>query len=968
MCATLPAGAPRAMLGFSMKSRPALFRSMLLLSLLAPVIALAAVFPHEGSDLPVDPAVHWGRLENGIRYAILPNHEPKGRASLRFAVSAGSLNENDSQRGLAHFLEHMAFNGSTHFPAGTLVEYFQRLGMSFGGDTNAFTSFDRTVYQLELPDTKAETMDKAFTLFADYAGGLLLDTSEIDKERGIILSEKRARDSVQFRQFIGEFEFLLPESRIIQRIPIGLEEIITKAPRDRFVEFYNAWYRPDLISIAVVGDFDPAVVEAALKKALSPVAARASALPAPSLGVVKNVDGVVTKFLPEAEAPAVQLAIETVTPYAFEPDTAANRLKYLPRTLALSMLNRRFSILVKKEGAPFLSGSVSANEQYDFFRNASVEMSCKPEQWQAALAVGDQELRRALQFGFEPAELKEAIARMRNSLEQAVKTASTRRSEGLASELADVFIDRQVFTHPTADLALYTPALDHVTPDDCLAALRSLWDEKIGRRIFVTGNLKLDDADKQIAAAYAASRAVAVTAPEKIEEGAFAYTSFGPAGEVAKKQVIEDLGITLIEFKNGVRLNLKPTDFEAGRIRVNVRVGGGRLTEPATLPGLAFATGSSFVLGGLGKHSADDLQRLLAGKTVGTGFGVANDAFNFSGATNRADLVLQLQLLCAFITDPGYRPEGMRQLQKNVGPYYTQLANTVQGPLQLEVPRLLANGDPRFGVPPKDAVLARTSDEVKAWLTPEFAHGALEIAIVGDFDVDATIAAVAATYGALPVRTAKPDYEAQRRVSYPAAPFAKEYTVPTEIPKGLVAFFWPATDNRDVKLSRRLGLLGSVFNDRLRKKIREEMGDTYSPNAGSNLSDTYRGYGFLSAEATVDPAQARKVADAIKAVATDLATNGVTDEELVRAKQPALTAIKQSLRTNPYWLGTVLSAGQEFPERIEWSRTRLSDIESITAAELTPLAAQYLVTAKVDEVISLPAAKPAAPAPAPAAK
>ncbi|HET7536688.1 MAG TPA: insulinase family protein [Candidatus Didemnitutus sp.] len=945
-----------------MKSRRTLLRLLLLVPFLAPLLSLAAGFPQEGSDLAVDPAVRWGRLENGIRYAIMPNTEPKGRASLRFVVAAGSLNENDDQRGLAHFLEHMAFNGSTHFPAGTLVEYFQRLGMSFGGDTNAFTSFDRTVYMLELPDTHAETLGKAFTLFGDYAGGLLLDAGEIDKERGIILSEKRARDSVQFRQFIGEFEFLLPDSRLIKRIPIGLEDIISHSQRDRFVEFYNLWYRPELISVVAVGDFDPALVETELKKALSPITARAPAQPTPEPGPAKNVDGVVTKFLPEAEAPAVHVSIQTITPYAFEPDTAANRLKYLPRTLALSMVNRRLSILVKKEGAPFLGGSISANEQFDFFRNASVEMTCKPEQWQAALAVGEQELRRALQYGFQPAELKEAVAKMRNNLEQAVRTAPTRRSEGLAGELADCFIDRQVFTHPTAEAALYTPALDHVTVDDCLAALRGVWDDKIGRRIFVTGNLKLDDADKQIAAAYATSHAVAVAAPEKVEQSAFAYTNFGAAGTVAKKQVIEDLGITLVEFKNGVRLNLKPTDFEAGRIRINVRVGGGRLTEPAALPGIAFVASNSFMLGGLGKHSSDDLQRLLAGKTVGSSFAVAQDAFHFGGTTNRADLALQLQLLCAYLTDPGFRPEGMRQLQKNIGPYYTQLANTVQGPLQLEAPRLLANGDPRFGVPPQAAVAARTTDEVKAWLTPEFTHGAVEVAIVGDFDVEAAIAAVASTYGALPPRSPKPGYEEQRKASYPAAPIAKEYFVPTEIPKGIVALFWPATDNRDVKLARRLTLLASVFSDRLRKKIREEMGDTYSPSAGANLSDTFRGYGLISADATVAPEQARKVADAMRAVADDLQKNGVTEDELLRAKQPAITAIKQSMRTNPYWLGNVLAAGQEFPERIEWSRTRLSDMESITPAELTPLAAQYLVAAKVSEFISLPEAKPAAPA------
>jgi zinc protease len=936
-----------------MKFRPALVRVLCLL-LLTPLSALTADFGHIGSDLPVDPAVTWGRLENGLRYALLPNHEPKGRASLRFTVAAGSLNETENQRGLAHFLEHMAFNGSKNFPAGTLVEYFQRLGLSFGGDTNASTGFDRTTYLLELPDTKNETFEKAFTLFSDYAGGLLLDQTEIDKERGIILSEKRDGDSIAFRQFIGEFEFLLPQSRLIHRIPIGTEKIITTAQREPFADFYNTWYRPELITVVVVGDFDPTVVETQLIKKLSPLTARAPAQPAPSLGQIDPITGVVARLHSEPEAPTVNVAIQTIQSYAYEPDTASNRLKLVPRSLALSMLNRRFAILAKQEGAPFLSGSIGVTEQYDFFRNASVEVSCKPAQWQAALATAEQELRRALQFGFQPAELTEAVANYRNGLEEQVRTAATRRSEGLADALTTLILERNVYTTPANDLALFEPVLAQVTLHQCLTALRAAWDEKTGRRLWVTGNLKLDDAEKQIIAAYETSRAIAVTPSATVTDSAFAYSDFGPAGTVTKRHDITDLGITLAEFSNGVRLNLKPTDFEAGSIRINVRVGAGRLIEPATQPGLVMLTNSVFLLGGLGKHSDDALERLLAGHTIGHNFSITNDAFNFSATTNRADLALQLQLLCAFLTDPGYRPESIRQIKQHLGPFYAQLAHVVEGPLQTEAVRLLASGDARFGISSEADFSARTLEEVKAWLTPEFAHGPIEIAIVGDCDAAETIALVAKTFGALPVRTAKPAYAAQRQVRFPGTPLKQHYTVPTEIQKGIVQLYWPATDNRDVRLSRRLNLLGSVFEDRLRLKIREQMGGSYSPGAGTMLSDSFPHYGMIVAEASVAPDQARAIADAIKGCAADLYQNGVTDEELVRAKQPILTSIKQSSRTNPYWLATVLSSAQEFPEKIEWSRTRLADTEGITAAELTQLARQYLDPAKASEFIAVP--------------
>ena len=936
------------------------FRPALLLSLLFAPLLTAATFPHEESDLPTDPAVRWGRLDNGLRYAVLANHEPRGRASLRLAVAAGSFEEEDSQRGLAHFLEHMAFNGSAHFPAGTLVEFFQRLGMNFGGDTNASTNFDRTIYLLELPDTKPATVDEAFTYFADVAGGLRLDPAEIDKERGIIESERRARDSVEYRNFIGEIDYLLPGTLVPRRVPIGTPEVITTATRERFAAFYDTWYRPELMILTVVGDVDPAAVERMLRENFSPLKSRAPARPMPALGDIPPATSLTARLHTDADAGSTTVSIETIVPYAFEPDTAANRLKYLPRSLALQMLNRRLSIRAKQEGAPFLGGLVGVTEQFDFYRNASVELISRPDQWQAALAVAEQELRRALLHGFQPAELAEAVAEQRNRLEQAVRGAATRRSPALANELVDTLLDRNVFTHPGTERALLAPALDHVTPEACLEAFRAAWNESQGRKIYVAGNLQLAEPEKEIIAAYQASSATPVTPPARVEQAAFAYTDFGPAGVVASRRQVDDLGVTQVEFQNGVRLNLKPTDFEAGKIQLSLRLGGGTLTLPAGQPGLNLVANTAFTAGGLGRHSIDDLQRILAGKTLGLSFSARPDAFVLGGSTSKDDLLLQLQLLCAYVTNPGYRPESLRQLRKAADQLYARLEHEISAPLQTEIPHLLASGDPRFGLPPKDAVLALSLDDLKTWLAPELAHGAIEIAAVGDLDPDALIAAVAKTFGALPARSAKPAYDDARRVALPAAPLVRQYSVPTEIPKAIVALNWSATDGREVRLTRRLRLLSEIFSDRLRVKIREELGGTYSPEAGADLSDTYPGYGFLVAEAVVAPAQARQIADAIKAVAADLHAHGVTTEELQRAKEPVLTQLRESSRTNGYWLANVLAAAQEQPQRLDWCRTRYSDNEAITTDELTALARQYLDPARMHEFIVLPATTPPA--------
>jgi len=352
----------------------------------------------------------------------------------------------------------------------------------------------------------------------------------------------------------------------------------------------------------------------------------------------------------------------------------------------------------------------------------------------------------------------------------------------------------------------------------------------------------------------------------------------------------------------------------------------------------------------------DDLQRILAGKTVGAEFRVGGDALNFGGSTNREDLLLQLQLLAAFMTDAGYRPESIRVAQKGFEQLYLKLDHTPNGPLQRDVPQLLASGDTRFGLPAKDVLLARTLDEERAWLGPQLANGPIEIALVGDLDVDATIDAVAKTFGALPPRAPKPALEAERKVVFPAA-FARQFAVPTEIPKGVVALYWPTTDARDVKFVRRLRLLTDVFSDRLRVKIREELGESYSPQAVSAPSETYRDYGLVYTMITVAPEKADQIVTATLAIADDLVKNGVTADELERAKKPILTALRESARTNAYWLGAVLGSAQEFPQRLDWCRTRYTDNEGITIAELNSLAKKYLSSDQAFRVIVVPEKK-----------
>jgi zinc protease len=927
-----------------------------------PLNAPASDWPHATSDIPVDPAVSWGRLDNGLRYAILPNAEPKERVSVRLLVQTGALMETESQRGLAHFIEHMGFNGTRNFAPGQLVEYFQRLGMAFGPDTNASTGFDRTQYQVELPKNDADSLRDAFKALRDYADGNLFIPEEIEQERGVILAEKRDRDSADFRATIAEWEFLMPTAILPQRFPIGTEEVIRHAPRELFLDYYDTWYRPERMALVVVGPVEPATVAPLIAAAFGDMKDRAPARPEPELGTVGTPDEIRAQVHRDPELPRISIGVQTVLPYAYEPDIAANRLKYLPRDLAYTMINRRLSELAKKEGAPFTSAEAHTGEILDFISNSTIEITTtKAEQWRPALAVAEQELRRALEHGFQPAELREATANLANALDDAVKQASTRRSPSLAAGLVGTIAGKNVFDHPTAERDLLKPALAKITVEDCLAGLRAAWSVS-GRLIFVSGNLPTEVDAAAVTAAFNESRATAVAAPEKIVEAKWEYSDFGPAGAITERREIADLGIVQVDFANGVKLNLKKTDFQAASIVLTARFGGGQLTMPADKPGLDLFTNAGAGLMGLGKHSSDDLRRIFAGRSVGGAFAVAKDAFTVSGATTPQDLELELQLLAAQATDPGYRPEAQRLLVRGMAQYYTRLQHTPEGVFPLEIQRVLADGDTRFGLPSLEALSGYTMDDVRGWLAPEIGKGPFELSIVGDIDIEATIGFVAKTFGALPARSAKPDYAEQRRVSYPAAGVTAERKVQTEIPRGNVFVFWPTDDALDAPRNRRINILADVFDDRLRLKIREGLGGAYSPQIGNSGSDTFPGYGYLLVQVGVDPAQAPTILAAVREIGESLRTGTVTDDELQRAKEPVLTSIRESARTNTYWLASVLAACREQPQRLDWARTRTSDIAAITRDEINAFAAKYLQPKRVVSYVVLPEPMPGAPA------
>lgn len=919
------------------------------LFLLTPVLAAAqdapakALWAHDGSDLKPDPAAVHGQMENGVRYIVLPNTEPPKRVSIRLHIATGSLMEEDDQQGLAHFMEHMAFNGTKNYPADEMVEFFQRLGMAFGADTNAHTSFDETVYKLELPDNSADFLGKGMLFMRDVADGMIIDGQQIEKERGVIMSEKNARDSVDFRTMIEGFKFGLPESLIPNRLPIGTEEVIKKAPRQRFLDYYRKWYTPNRMVVIVVGDVKVDAVKKVIAEHFTSLKAPAVAAPDPSLGKVTTGKGLLAKLHTEKEAGQITISVDAARPSRKLPDNTATRRAGMIRQLADSMLNRRFEVLAKKPDSPFLAAQSSHQDWMHFVESSSLEVSAKPEFWDQALAVGERELRRAVVHGFTKSELAEAVANLLTAVENAASEAPTRKSRMLADAISSGISDRRVFVHPSDMLTWAKAELPKVTPEQCHEALKTDWNMD-DIRIFIGGNLTLENSEAAITGAWKKSRAVEVSPEKEGADAAWAYTVFGEPGKVAAQKDVEDLAITQVQFANGVRLNIKPTDFKKDTIEFSASFGEGRLTAPKDKPGLPLFTQFNFETGALGRHSIDDLQRVLAGKTVDINFSVGDDSFGLAGKTNRRNLKEQFQLLAAFLSDPGWRDDGLARLKMSLPAIYQQVNHTPEGVLRSKADAFTHSDDYRFVFPQKEELSARTIDEMKAWLEPQLKTGYLEIGIVGDLDVREVIAAAAATVGALPARASeRATNDALRSVAFPKGTPEKELAFDSKIAKSMALVFWPTTDRmKDVRLSRQLSLVAEILSDRVRRKVREELGESYSPDVASMMSDTWPGYGQLMAMMTADAKDAKELCDIARKLGAELAAKGATADELERARKPLLTSLEEQRRNNTYWLGTVVAPSQSRPERLDWARSMIEDFKSVALEDINRLAKEYL--------------------------
>jgi zinc protease len=904
--------------------------------------ASAPTWAQTRSDIAPDPAVRFGTLPNGMRYAILKNTTPEKQVSLRLRIGSGSLEEQDAQRGLAHFLEHMAFRGSKSVPDGEVKKSLERLGLQMGADTNAFTAQTQTVYKFDLARNDEESIDRGLLLLRETGDALTLDPALFDTERGVVESELRLSDVPGSHMFDALLAFALPNQLVSERQPIGKKPILDAATVTLLRDYYRKWYRPERATLLVTGDIDVEAMEAKIRARFSDWKASSPAPREPDLGKPALRKSEAQVFT-EDGAPA-QAQLLWVRPFDPSVESVAKDRHIWIREIGFAVINRRLQAAAAAADRKFLRASVSFADPSYSAEIDSLNISFEADEWRPALLAAEALRRQTVEGGVQQTEVDREIEASHTRLKAQAAGATTRTTPALADMLDESVDHDQVFTTPAQDLAQFEQVTKDLTAAAVNEALRAEFAGN-GPLAFVSNPNEIADGDERALAALNEAERAVVVAAAPVQKEAWLYTSFGAAGVVADKTRVEDFDLTEVRFANGVRLNVKPTKFRADQVQVHVNLSGGRATMPTDRPSLDWADGT-LVLGGTGKLDYPAMQRVLAGKNYRVGFAMGDNVCSFSGETTTSDLPTQLQVLAAYVTDPGFRPEAFEQVRGLVLRQLTQAQSNPQVVFSLNVPSLLHSSDARWAPVTAERVTAAKVDELKGELLPALSQGSIEVTVVGDVTVDQAIEAVAATFGAIPARPAAQAHPIEG-VRFPAGsdtPVVVLHHGPAE--QGVSAIAWPTTDvfsdTRQVAVRQ---LLADIMSARLFDSVRAAAGAAYSPQTTGSSSTVFKDYGYLLALADVPPAKAPVFYDAVAKIAGDLKNNAVSQDELDRARNPALAKLTQAQQTNGYWTGSLAQA-QSDSRFLDLELRRAADLKGVTAADIQQAAAKYLADDK----------------------
>ena len=907
---------------------------------------------YENSDVPIDAAWRFGTLSNGLRYAIRRNGVPPGQVSVRLRVDAGSLMEQPDELGYAHFMEHLTFRGSRHVPDGESKRIWQRLGVTFGSDSNAQTTPTGTTYALDLPQATQASLGESLKILAGMMADPNIIDSAVNAERAVVLAERREGDGPQMRISDASRRHFFAGQPLADHSPIGTVATLNAATAARMEAFHQRWYRPENAVISIAGDIDPALAEELIKDNFAPWSVAGKGAPLPDFGE------------PDPKAPATKVAVEPgaptgltmawLRPWKPHADTIVYNQDKLTDMLALQIVSRRLEEAARAGGS-FLQAGV---DQQDVSRSADgtfVTIVPPDGNWEKALSDVRAIIEDAKATPPSQQEIDREYAQMDTALAIMVENADTESGAKQASDLVSAVDIRETTVSPQAALDIFRSGKPAMTPQKILDSTRRLFTAGVFRALLVMGKPQ-PGTDAKLAAAVAAPVKAATNARLADKSVSMAdLPRLGAPGQVVSRTPIGLPGMESVTFANGVKLTLFPNDAETEKVRINVRFGHGQQAFSPTRPAPGWAATYALVASGIGKLGQRALDDLTNGRRMGMDFAIDDDAFELQAVTRPADYKDQLQLFAAKLFAPGWDPAPLARVKSGAGVAYDAMSQAPDSVLARDLNWLLHDKDVRFRTPSRTEIDALTPQAFRATWEPLLASGPIEVQIFGQVKADDAIQAVAATFGALPPRPNAPVPAANRQMRFPAhveKPVILRHEGDKEQAAAVMA--WPTSGGFALtKEARQLEILTQIFNDRLFDKLRSTEGAAYSPSVQNSWPFSYDSGGYILVTSQVRPDRINYFYGVVKDTAADLAKTPVSDDELQRAVAPMRQLLVRAGTGNAFWMNQMEGATQD-PRYVQAMQTMAQDMLNVTPAQLQALAAKYLVPGKSWSAVVLP--------------
>jgi zinc protease len=918
--------------------------------LVASSLLIGNVLAQTAADIiPIDKMVTVGKLPNGLTYYVRKNSKPENKVELRLAVNAGSVLERDDQQGVAHFLEHMAFNGTKNFPKNELTNYLQKSGVRFGADLNASTGFDETVYMLPIASNDAQVLNNGFQVIRDWAGNLLLEMSEIDKERGIILEEKRMRQGAYMRMFSQYLPSLLNGSKYAQRIPIGKEEIITTAKRKAFTDFYNDWYRPNNMAVIVVGDIDVVATIAKIKTLFGDLKNPANAPVRNKIIPINWHTQDKAAVVTDKENTNNSLEIYLGVYKADEKNTWSSYKKSTINQLVSSMVNNRLQEYSLQPKSAIGGANLSLdNSEFRNWTGINISAMVK-DNVPAALNTVMSEILSAKKFGFSLAELDRAKKEVIENMEQMAAEKDKTESGRLAREYVSNFLDKEPSPGILAEADFVKKTFATLTLETINKQMAAVNIDKPAFVLFTANesnkNLPTETA---LLDAYKKSKLQVVTAHVEKEISKELLETMPMAGKINTIESNADFATKIYNLSNGIKVICKKTEFKNDE----VLLGGFQWGGNSNLSDKEVQLSKFFMIVnelGLGTHTSSELQKMLSGVNATVSISSTANNVALKGKSSVKDFEKLMQILHLKLTNVNFNEDEIEGIKNTLNQQFGMIKNNPSFKFMDSANRFKYNFSARYASPFPDAIeLEKLSSndlkEVYKKITSNL--NGTTLVLVGNID-EATIATMLEKYiASIPTKSEKVAVNTANIIRPITGNNSFTMKGGKEKKSEINLSYYGNLANFDDKENLAYGLLADILQMKATEKLREEMGGTYSPSVRGQMTRQPLLEYSMSLIVPSAPENVDKLSTAFAEIITKVIGGSITDDDMLKAKEQRKKTMETQMKTNGYW-ASIIENQDMYGYNANLISTYFTRLIDVTKEEIVAVAKKYLSASSI---------------------